>query len=147
MTLVPADRPLRARLNDSIVAGDRDTVAAVRAELLDVISEAKALLGDADTALLDWCQDGPLELDGLTYRRVPDRKTTWNARGLLAAIVADYDGPPVLTDVLLAVLPGTVSFRVGKPGEEGVRSLGMNPDDWSTREVVGVKLEVKQVGP
>ena len=138
---------MRELLAKWVDEGDRITVTELRRDLLRLIEAARELVGDVDTALLDWAADGPLEVAGKRYRRMKDGRTVWTgARDLLAAVLAAHgvDSPAVIHD-LLAVMPGTPMFRVGKPGEVGVRSLGLNPDDYSEYQHNGWRLEVKEL--
>lgn len=119
---------------------DGATLDEISTQCAAIAKTLTAVRGHAEVAILSLITDGH-EVEG--WKATDDAKVVWDAGRLLRQILADNDVPEVLagkiTSDLLTILPGTPTFRVGKPGESGLRSLGIFPDSFSDRVVSGKK--------
>ncbi len=159
----------RARIAEYHAAGEKEAIAVVHEGLTEWMTSIRDVATDAEVALLDllpkpekvghkWQRPAPLAVDDVTYAAEPRMSSKeWKAGEALTAIVGRYvildpdtgevDDKSLVSD-LLTVLPAKVTLLVGKPDEDGLRGLGLNPDDFAKPATqTGWKLETKRVTP
>lgn len=135
-------------------AGETDTSCRIRAGLDKVNKVMRGLTERSDVAVLDLLPPdekqgrrtirGKVVVDGITYTRAPDEVKPWQVAKLIREAIEQAEGDiDRMVENVVSILPEKPYFLVGKPDEDGVRGLGLNPDDFRTPEVRGYKLERK----